>query len=427
MGSSLSSGQWVAVTIVCGGFFLVFDAVRAFAQQVSPVTLRRWSSDPEIDRGSRWLHYEPRNLQLVSGTLLQTALILAFASTVIAIDRRPIGEGCLIAAGIWLVIVVLWKFALALVPDDIGEWVLRKLIPFSHFFYYLFWPVLFPMRRIFDRLERQEEEAAEDEEVTDEEVQAFIDVGEEEGILEGGEGKMIQSVVEFGDRVARELMTPRIDVLAFDAKRPLDELARLFSESKYSRIPIYRDSIDAVTGIVHIKEVFDAIMKEDRSRPVTELARPPYFVSETKKVSELLHEFQSEHIQVAVVVDEYGGTAGLITIEDVIEEIVGEIADEHEDIEATIVDLGNGEYLVSGLLRIDALEEMLDAQLASDDYETIAGMIFTTLGRVPKAGSVVEKNGFRFEVDRADKRRIYRVKVSRVQESEEDELNSSRA
>ncbi len=421
MGSSLSSGQWVAVTVVCGALYLIFDAVRAFAQQVSPVTLRRWSGDPDVEHGSRWLHYEPKNLQLVSGALLQGALVLAFASTVIALNQRSISEGCLLAAGIWLLIIVVWKFALALVPEDIGEWILIKLIPFSHFFYYLFWPVLYPLRRVFDRLERQEEEEAEDEEVTDEEVQAFIDVGEEEGILEGGEGRMIQSVVEFGDRVARELMTPRIDVLAFDTRRPFDELARMFAESKYSRIPIFRESIDSITGIVHIKDVFEAIIRNETSKPVADMARAPYFVSETKKVSELLREFQSEHLQVAVVVDEYGGTAGLITIEDVIEEIVGEIADEHEDVEATVVDLGNGEYLVSGLLRVDALEEMLETDLAHDDYETIAGMIFTTLGRVPKAGTVVNRNGFRFEVDRADKRRIYRVKVSRDPEWQQNE------
>jgi CBS domain containing-hemolysin-like protein len=400
--------------------FAVFDAVRAFGEQVSPVTLRRWAADPDIDKGSRWFHYEPRNLRLVSGAMLQVALILAFAATAIAIDRRPLSESCLYAAAIWLAITILWKFVLALIPEDVGEWILRKLIPFSHFFYYLFWPVLYPMRRIFERLERQEEEAAADEEVTEEEVQAFIDVGEEEGILEGAEGKLIHSVVEFGDRVARELMTPRIDVLAFDARKPLGELARAFSESKYSRIPIYKESIDAITGIVHIKDVFDAMIRGEQDKSANDLARAPYFVSESKKVSDLLREFQSEHLQVAVVVDEFGGTAGIITIEDVVEEIVGEIADEHEDVEATVVDLGNNEYLVSGLLRVDALEEMLDTDFGGDDYETIAGLIFTTLGRVPKAGSVMTKNGYRFEVDRADKRRIYRVKVSRDPEWQQE-------
>src|SRR5207302_624894 len=218
---------------------------------------------------------------------------------------------------------------------------------------------LFPLRQMFARLDEQEQQETEAEEPTQEEVQAFIDVGEEEGILEPSEGKMIHSVVEFGDRVARELMTPRIDVLAFNARGTLDDLARLFSESKYSRIPIYQESIDSITGIVHIKEVFEAVVKKE-AKTIVEIARPPYFVPETKKVTDLLREFQSEHMQVAVVVDEFGGTAGIITIEDVVEEIVGEIADEHEEDEATIVDLGDGEDMVSGLLDVEAPGELLD-------------------------------------------------------------------
>ena len=420
MGSSLSHGEWIAAAIVCGLFYLVCDAARFFAQQVSAVTLRRWSGDSDVDRSTRWFNYDARNLQLVSGALLQGSLILAIGATVMAIQPAPIGTATATAALVWLIIAFLWKFALALVPEDIGEILLKHMIPFTHFFYYLFWPVLFPLRQMFARLDEQEQQETEAEEPTQEEVQAFIDVGEEEGILEPSEGKMIHSVVEFGDRVARELMTPRIDVLAFNARGTLDDLARLFSESKYSRIPIYHDSIDSITGIVHIKEVFEAILKKE-SKSVPELARPPFFVPETKKVSELLREFQSEHIQVAVVVDEFGGTAGMITIEDIVEEIVGDIGDEHEAVEATVVDLGNDEYLVSGLLRVETLEEMLDAHFAGEDYETVAGMIFTTPGRVPKAGTVVSKNGYRFEVDRADRRRIYRVRISRDPEWQEIE------
>jgi len=289
MGSSFSPAEWTAVAIVCGILYLVFDAARYFAQRVSPVTLRRWSADPAFERGSRWFHYDARNLRLMSGALLQLALIAAFAATVKALPVHRFA----FAAMAWLGIVIVWKLILAIIPADMGEMVLHHLIPSSHFFYYLFWPVLFPLRHMFERLEKQEQEETENGQATDEEVQAFIDVGEEEGILEGGEGKMVQSVVEFGDHMVRELMTPRIDVLAFDARRPLAELARIFGESKYSRIPIFQESIDAITGIVHVKEVFDAVMRNDLKKPVAELARPAYFVSETKKVSELLREFQS--------------------------------------------------------------------------------------------------------------------------------------
>ena len=425
MGSSGSQLHlwWLILAIVCGVLYLIFDALRSFALQLSPVTLRRLTVDSE-ERRSSWSNYDQANFQLVSGALLQVALIVAAGSTVMVFSGQPVTTAVLTGVGIWSVIVVIWKFLLALIPEDTAELILRALIPLSHFFYYLFWPFLFPLRRLLARLDRDEQEANDDEEVTDAEVQAYIDVGEEEGILEASEGRMIQSIVDFGDRLAHEIMTPRIDVMAFDAKRPVEELARMFSESKYSRIPIYEESIDRISGIVHVKEILDAVLRGETKR-ASELARPPYFVSETKKVSELLRELQSEHLQVAIVVDEYGGTAGIITLEDIVEEIVGEIADEHEDEEATIVDLGESTWLVSGLLRVEQLEATLDGELEGDDYETVAGLIFTTLGRVPKIGTIVKKNGWQFEIDRADRRRIYRVKVSKDPdwrpEGEEDE------
>lgn len=422
MGSSSDSfdAYWVFTAALCGILFLIFDATRHFIQQLGPVRLRRLSGDAELGGGRAWTRYSAQNVHLVSGALLQIALIGAVAATVLVFDEYSRGRAVVLAGLIWAAILVVWKMVLALVPDEIAEVALRAVSPLTHFMYYLFWPVLFPLRRALARLDKAAEEAEEGEEVSDEQVQAYIDVGEEEGILEESEGKLLQQIVDFGDRMARELMTPRIDVAAFDANRPMEELARMFSESKYSRIPIYQNSIDTITGFVHIKEIFDAILRHE-PKPVSELARPPYFVSESKKVSELLREFQSEHIQVAVVVDEFGGTAGIITIEDIIEDIVGEIADEHEEEEVTIVDIGDGNFLVSGLLRVEMLEETLHAELAGDDYETVAGLIFTSLGRVPSAGAVIVKNGYRFVVERADRRRIYRVRVSKEPELAEEE------
>lgn len=415
MGSTIPAqihAHWVLIAIVCGIFYLIFDALRSFALQLSPVRLRALSTDAEDDT-SRWNDFAVEDFQLVSGALLQMALVVGAGATTMIYDEVTLGGSVARSVGIWIGLVFVWKFILALIPEDTAEVILRKLIPFSRTAYYLFWPLLFPLRRLHERLGRHKpEDDEEDDDVTEQDVQAYIDVGEEEGIIEASEGKMLQSIVDFGDRIAREIMTPRIDVLAFDARRPIAELARLFSESKYARIPIYDHSIDQITGIVHVKDLLETLLKNDR-RPVSAMARPPYFISETKSVSELLREFQSEHLQIAIVVDEYGGTAGIITTEDIIEEIVGEIADEHEDEEATIVDVGDGTWLVSGLLRVETLEEKLDADLSGDDYETVAGLIFTSLGRVPNVGTTVAKNGWLFTVERADRRRIYRVKVSK--------------
>ncbi|HVG23379.1 MAG TPA: hemolysin family protein [Thermoanaerobaculia bacterium] len=421
MGSSVEHlhVHWVLIAILSGVSYLVFDALRSFALQLSPVRLRRLSTDAE-ERPSRWRHFDVEDFQLVSGALLQLALVIGAGATTLVLDEQSFGRAVGTSVAIWAIGVLVWKFLLALVPEDTGEVILRALIPFARFTYYVFWPFLFPLRLLLERLGRNDDDEDDEEEPTDEEVQAYIDVGEEEGIIEASEGKLLQSIVDFGDRLAHEIMTPRIDVQAFDARRPIDELAKLFSDSKYGRIPIYDESIDRITGIVHVKDVLDAVLKHEQ-RAVGEIAREPYFVSETKKCSDLLREFQSEHLQIAVVVDEYGGTAGIVTTEDIIEEIVGEIADEHEDEEATIVDVGDGRWLVSGLLRVDALEEKLDAELSGDDYETVAGMIFTSLGRVPATSTIVKKNGWLFEVERADRRRIYRVKVSRDPNWREDE------
>lgn len=420
MGSSVAGhihAHWILIAIVCGVLYLIFDALRSFALQLSPVTLRRLSAE---ENASPWSQFDVEDFQLVSGLLLQVVLVIGAGSTAMIFDEKTFGRAILTSAGIWCAAVIIWKFVLALVPEDTGEVMLRALVPFARVMYFIFWPFLYPLRLLLERIDRRDAASAEEEEVTEEEVQAYIDVGEEEGIIEPAQGKLLQSMISFGDRLAHEIMTPRIDVQAFDARRPIDELAKLFSESKYGRIPIYEQSIDQITGIVHVKDVLDAVIRSEK-RSVSEIARAPYFVSETKVVSELLRELQSEHLQIAVVVDEYGGTAGIVTTEDIIEEIVGEISDEHEDDEATVVEVGDGTWLVSGLLRVDALEERLDTKLAGDDYETVAGMIFTTLGRVPAVATVVAKNGWLFEIERADRKRIYRVKVRRDENWRPDE------
>lgn len=413
MGSSAPQVHfyWILIAVASGVVYLAFDALRSLAMQIGPVRLRRLSGPDESKEGST--RFDVEDFQLVSGAILQIALIAGAASTAMLLVRSSFTTAVLLSAGGWMLGVLLWKLLIALVPEETGEIVVQALFPIARASYFLFWPFLYPLRRFAERLSSRNGEKDEEEEVTAAEVQAYIDVGEEEGIIEPAEGKLLQSIVDFGDRLAHEIMTPRIDVLAFDAKRPIDELAKLFSESKYARIPIYEKSIDQITGIVHIKDLFDTVLRSE-NKTVQELARPPYFVSETKKVSELLRELQSEHLQIAVVVDEYGGTAGIITTEDVIEEIVGEIADEHEDEEATLVEMGEDAWMVSGQMRVQTLEETLDAKLAGDDYETVAGLIFTSLGRVPGVGARVEKNGFSFEVERADRRRIYRVRIARI-------------
>ncbi|HVT43343.1 MAG TPA: hemolysin family protein [Thermoanaerobaculia bacterium] len=411
MSETLSDAQAVLLAVVCGMLFLLFDAARSLALQLGPMRMRRWSSDRPATR-RRVFHYTPHNFSLITGTLVQISLLGGAAFTAIAMTDKGVVEAVSVSVLIWTVVVAGWKLILALFPDDLAEVALQGIIPVTRIVYFILWPLLFPIRWITDRATNRRDEDLEEEEVTDAEVQAYIDVGEEEGILEEGEGKLVQSIVDFGDRIARELMTPRVDMLAIEVGKSIEDLARLFSESKYSRIPVYEQNIDNIVGIIHIKDVFEALLKKG-NKTLKELARPAYRVPETKKVFELLREFQVEHLQIAVVLDEFGGTAGLITIEDVIEEIVGEISDEHEDEEESILALEGGGYLINGHFRVERLEEIISAELhhEDDDYETVAGLIFTQMGRVPVVGDRVVKNGVVFEVDRADRKRIYRVRV----------------
>ena len=330
MGSTIPTTHvhWVLIAIASGVLYLLFDALRSFATQLSPVRMRRLSTDAE-EGTSTFNKFDVEDFQLVSGALLQIALVIGAGATTMIYDELTVGSAVFRSVLLWTLAVVLWKFFLAFVPEDTGEVILRALIPFAKIAYYALWPFLYPLRKLLERLDRKENGDEEEEEVTDEEVRAYIDVGEEAGVIEASEGKLLQSIVDFGDRLAHEIMTPRIDVFTFDARKPITELAKLFSESKYARIPIYEKSVDQISGIVHVKDVLEAILKNENPSAAS-IARPPYFVSETKKVSELLREFQLEHLQIAIVVDEYGGTAGIVTTEDIIEEIVGELGDEHE-------------------------------------------------------------------------------------------------
>jgi putative hemolysin len=416
MGSSIGSTGWALAAILFGVLYLLFDAARFFIQRLGSVRLRRWSAEPAIERGGKWFEYDPDQFSLISGTLIQASLVGAIGCTVVALSFDSVARRMLVAAAIWCGIILLWKFVVALLPENIAEEIVKDVIAISHLFYYLFWPLLFPIRWTVQKVERRREASEEEEDVTEEELQAYIDVGEEEGILEEDDAKLVQSIVDFGDRIAREVMTPRVEVQGFEVSGSVEDLARLFSESKYSRIPVYEGNIDRIVGMVHVKDLFDVLLRGENVM-VTDLARPAYFVSGTKKVSALLREFQIEHLHLGIVVDEYGGTAGVVSIEDLVEEIVGEIADEHEEDEESVAEIEDGLFLVNGMTRIETIEEMFHVDLEEEGYETVAGLIFTEMGRVPRAGESIAKNGVSFEVERADRKRIYRVRVKREVEA----------
>jgi putative hemolysin len=271
-----------------------------------------------------------------------------------------------------------------------------------------------------------EDGGEEDEGASDEEIEAFIDVGTREGILEPQEGEMLWSIVDFGDTLVRSVMTPRIDIVCAPVDCSLDTLAERFVESGHSRLPLYQESIDDIAGILHIRDVLRAL-RSPEPLAARDLIKPPLFIPETKPLGELLKELQARFQQVAIVVDEYGGTAGLVTVEDLVEEIVGEIMDEHEALVAELEPLENGAYRLDGRAHVELLDELFKVDLEDPEFETVAGLVFSALGRVPQTGESVDGYGLRFTVEAVADRRIQTVRVERIPEQTEAETREAEA
>ncbi|MGH9324590.1 MAG: hemolysin family protein [Vicinamibacteria bacterium] len=248
-----------------------------------------------------------------------------------------------------------------------------------------------------------------EEKATHEEVQAYIEAGEEEGILEGDEGRMVQSVLDLGDKVVREVMTPRPEIVAIAEDATVGELRALFAEQKYSRVPVYREDLDHVVGLVY---VIDLIASHDAppEGSFRSLIREVSFVPESKRLGELLRELQRARETLAMVVDEYGGVCGLVTVEDILEEIVGEIHDEFDEVDQEIVQEKEGVFLVSGRADIDQLKEILHLDVNGSGFETVSGYVLEAAGRIPQEGEVIEHEGVRIEVVDADGQRIHKVR-----------------
>jgi putative hemolysin len=284
-----------------------------------------------------------------------------------------------------------------------------------------------PFQRLFDRSRRKDQvtEDGEEEEEDDDsnDLQALIDVGEAEGILEEEEGELIHSIIEFGDTRVSEVMAPRPDIVAVPVTATIREARDVMLESKYSRLPVYRDQIDNVEGIIYVRDLLQCWADGREEESIQPLVRDVYFVPETKPVAELLEEMQKAHVQLAMVIDEYGGVCGLVTVEDILEEIVGEIEDEDiagEELEE-IVECDEGCYEVWASIEIGKIERLFDMEIEDDDFTTIAGLVINESGKVPEVGDSLTIRGLEVEVLEADERRVIRLRVKKAQPEETEE------
>lgn len=347
-----------------------------------------------------------------------TAIIgIALLITATQLDpKRPLWQIFLESAGLaWLVMIVTtYVVPHLLYRKTSGEWLL-PLAPLLRALILAVRPLaaLLSFFQAIVELARPET-TQQDTPNPAEHIDALIAAGTEEGIIEEGDRKLIQSVVAFGDKRVREVMTPRPNIVAIEENRSLEDLRELAIEQQYSRIPVYSGTVDNITGFIHVRDMFELDEQERKGRKVKELKRPIRAVPETKPVDELLREMQSDGAHMAVVVDEYGNTAGLVTMEDMVEEILGEIHDEHEP-ERDVVEEPNGRYVVSGAVDLDRLHELLGFRPQEETQSTtIGGLVTEWLGHVPKVGETVERDGIRMEVLAANDLRVDQVRVEHV-------------
>ncbi len=328
------------------------------------------------------------------------------------------------AASFWQSVVTAWLAMVAIsyaLPQVLyrrttGRWLL-PLVPFLRGLALLARPLVAALSFFQSLIELADDESSNEEEPTSaENIEALISAGTEEGLIEEEDRELIQGVVEFGDKVVREVMTPRPNIVAISVDATLEELRQLVITEQYSRIPVYERSIDQVLGFVHVRDMFELEEEERARRTVRELVRPMLFVPETKPVNDLMRQMQQENTHMVIVVDEYGNTAGLATMEDLLEVIIGEIRDEHEPT-SDVAEDGRGGFIVSGNFDLARVPDLVHEFHREEDIEstTVGGLVSEWLGRVPKSGESVDRDGIRVEVLASDELRVEKVRISKSQ------------
>jgi len=249
--------------------------------------------------------------------------------------------------------------------------------------------------------------------ITEAEIRQLAEVASEEEQIEEGEVQLIHSIFEFGDTIVREVMVPRPDIVAIEADRPLRDVQALVLQHGYSRLPVYDDDLDNVVGFIYAKDVLKALHQGKQDMPLRDVCRPAHFVPESKKAADLLREMQREKFHVALVTDEYGSVVGLVTLEDLLEELVGEIEDEFDRAEPDIAQVAENVYRVDGKVAIDEVNDLFDVELPDEEWDTVGGLMLGLLGSIPKEGEEVSFQGLVFKAERVDGRRISKVLITR--------------
>jgi putative hemolysin len=346
---------------------------------------------------------------------LCTATISLLIAYLVFLDQKwTVPEIAQAAVGIILVVIVCNRLTpYVLFTRTRGEW-LARFVPLLKLLIYMMLPVTVVLSFGLSVAALAKSHEPEEPEHPSDAVDALIEAGREEGILEESDRQLIQSVVEFGDKTVREVMTPRPDIFAVPADTNIEEFTTLLRDKPYSRVPIYVSNIDNIQGMVLSHDLIQIADDQAKTTTVAKLVRPVSFVPETKKTSRLLREMQKDNIHLAIVIDEYGSVAGIVTMEDLVEEIVGEIGDEHEET-IDIVREGESAYVMKGNVDVGRLEDLFDLHLEPRDTATVGGLVSALAGHIPRPGEVIEDDGLRFEILESTDRKVEKLRISRTQ------------
>ena len=369
-----------------------------------------------LDRHLRALRLTTSLLRLASNLILMVGMLFLFR-------REPLEWGPWALAGSILTSAAIIAIFGIAIPQAwasyAAERVLAATLGVLLLCRYMLYPVVavmealdLPVRRLTGAVEAEDENG----ETAKAEILQAATNGQAEGAVDADEVEMIESVMEFGETHVGEIMTPRTDIIALPVELPLQEASRQIVEAGHSRVPVYEGDLDNIIGVLYARDLLELVGQSDEV-PLRQLMRKPYFVPETKPLDDLLREFKRRKVHIAVVLDEYGGTAGLATIEDLLEEIVGDIADEYDQVEAEQVrQVDERTAEIDARTRIDDLNHAMDLRLPEDeDYDTVAGFIFSQLGYIPTVGETLDSHSARFTVLDADERRITRLRVERTE------------
>jgi CBS domain containing-hemolysin-like protein len=413
---------WViAVIVVLTGVAAFLGAAETSLTRMGRIRAMHLAEEGRRGAGAlvRLVENPPRFLNLV----LLLVLVVQFFATALAtsVAERLIGGGAGVAVAATAMTLLTFIFA-EVAPKTFAvqhtDRVALSVAPLVYLLVRL--PILGPLTRLLigiGNVVTPGKGLATGPFLSEDELRAMVDEAEKEEVIEQEEREMIHSIFEFGDTILREVMVPRPDMVAVGADRSLQEVLEVILRSGYSRIPVYERDIDDIVGLAYAKDVLRSLHDGQVDKPLADILRPAPFMPESMKAADCLREMRRRKSHMVIVIDEYGGTAGLVTIEDLLEEIVGEIADEYDREEPNVEPLPDGDYRVNARLGIDEVNELLDVQLPSTEWDSIGGLVLNLVGDVPREGQEVEFMGLKLRAERVQGRRLGRIRIHRLDEA----------